>query len=91
MEGFLTSGAVADVVVSVLVVQAAALLALRALWRRGPALRHWLPMTVAGGALAAALGSALKGLHWGWVGSLLAVALLAHTLHLFLHWEQSPS
>lgn len=84
MEAFFASGRVADLVLLVLLLEAAAL----ALWHhrtgRGLAPAAILGLAMPGVALVLALRAALVGAGWGWVAAALSAAFAAHLLDVWL-------
>ena len=87
MDSFFASGHVADLILVILVVEAAAL----AVWHRrtgqGPRPGVLIPNLLAGGTLVLALRTALTGAGWMWTGAALAAALLAHLWDLAARWR----
>jgi hypothetical protein len=89
MEGFVLGGAVADVVLICLVLEAAALLALRHLAGRGPAPREVAAIVLPGAFLVLALRCALTGAWWPLIPAMLLGALAAHLLDLAIRLRRS--
>jgi len=84
MQDFFASGRVADLVLLVLLAEAAALY----LWHRRTG-RGLAPLALAGlilpgVAFALALRAALSGAGWGWVAAALVAAFFAHALDVLV-------
>jgi hypothetical protein len=84
----ITSGRAVDLILLVMLVEAAVLLLLRRRIGRGPGPAELLAFLTAGAALLVALRAALVGAGWGWIALCLVVALLAHAASLALRWRQ---
>ncbi|MQX37252.1 hypothetical protein [Roseospira navarrensis] len=81
------SGAVADLLVALVLLEALGLAWLhRRLGRRGLPWGILLNLAT-GAALVMALGAALKGAPWPWIGTWLVAALVGHAGDLALRWR----
>ena len=87
MNELFASGRVVDLVVLVMLLEAAVLWYWRRQGRGGVATADLWPMLAAGGCLLLALRAALTGAPWPWVGLWLLLALLAHLLDLQRRWQ----
>jgi hypothetical protein len=74
-------GAIVDLILVVVAVEAVALLLLRR-WRKGPAVQDWLPNLLSGAALLVALRLSMTQATWIWVAAALAFSLIAHVSDL---------
>lgn len=86
MQDFFHSGLVADVILAVMIAEAALLLVYRRATGRGPAPADLAAMLFAGACLVLALRAALTGSHWPVVAAFLAAALIAHLTDLYRRW-----
>jgi len=77
-----TSGRIAELIILLVIVEAAALLAYRRRTGRGLPPAVLLPHLLAGVCLLLALRAGLAGMHWGWLALALLAALAAHLLDL---------
>lgn len=88
MEALVTSGAVADLILACLVLEAIALLA----WRRwrgtGPTIADILALLLPGAFLVLALRVALTGGPWPLIPLALSAALVAHLADLARRFRQ---
>lgn len=87
LEELFASGHVADLILLLVVFEAAGLLALRRLTGRGVAARELLPNLAAGATLILALRSALRGEPWTMTALWLLLALIAHGADLLARWR----
>lgn len=87
MEGFIESGAVFDLVVAVLVVEAVLMTGLW--WRRAQGIPPVTLLPDLGAAAALLIAARAHTLDAGWlvIGAALAVALLLHVTHLRRQWR----
>ena len=88
MDGIFASGLVADLVLALVAVEAAAL---AWLWRRsgrGVPVGETLAFLGAGACLLLALRAALVGASWEWMAAPLAGAGAAHLADLALRWRR---
>ncbi|WP_203071665.1 hypothetical protein [Falsiroseomonas ponticola] len=84
MDDFFASGRVADLVLLVLLLEAALLLAWHRRTGRGLAPAAILGLALPGVALVLALRAALVGAGWPWVAAALSAAFAAHLFDLRL-------
>ena len=84
MEGFVSSGRIADMILVALAIEL--LVVGFYLWRKGAGLMlvSLAASSLAGGAIVLALRAALQGAGWPFVAIYLAAALLAHMADLAL-------
>jgi predicted GNAT superfamily acetyltransferase len=87
LAGLIGSGALLDVLLAGLVLEAAVLLALAQRSRRGIPARSLLATLLAGGLILCAWRLSVAGAWWGWVGLALAAALAAHIADLAQRWR----
>lgn len=87
MHDFFQSGLVADVILVVMVTEAALLLVYRRATGRGIPPADVAAMLFAGACLVLALRAALTGSHWTVVASFLVAALIAHLTDLYRRWS----
>ncbi|WP_211364742.1 hypothetical protein [Roseospira marina] len=81
------SGRVADVLVVFVLLEAVGLIWLHRRVGRPGAPWGLLINLATGAALVLALGAALKGAAWPWIGLWLIVALVGHTADLAVRWR----
>lgn len=86
MQDFFQSGRVADVILAVMIAEAALLLIYRKVTGRGLAPADLAAMLFAGACLVLALRAALTGSRWQVVASFLIAALIAHLADLYRRW-----
>lgn len=77
---FFSTGAVADLLLAIILIEAAALWLFRRRTGRGPRLAEVAPFLAAGAFLVLALRSALVGAPWWCVAAALAASGLAHAV-----------
>lgn len=87
MAELFASGLVLDVIVGLVLLEAALLIGYRRLTGRGPAPREVLPNLVAGLFLMLAVRAALVDATWTWVAFWLLAGLFAHLFDLALRWR----
>jgi hypothetical protein len=87
MAELFASGSLVDLILLVVVLEAAALLLLWLHSRRGVAPLDLLPNLCAGAFLLLALRAALSGLGWMVASGCLAAAGLAHLIDVFRRWR----
>jgi hypothetical protein len=75
-------------ILALLVLEAIALLIVRAATGRGIAARALLSNLLAGGFLLMALRSVLLGHIWGWTAAWLVAAFVAHVTDLSQRWQR---
>jgi len=81
------SGRVADLLVALVILEAVGLIWLhRRVGRSGVPWGIVLNLTT-GAALVMALGAALRGAAWPWIGTWLILALVGHVADLLLRWR----
>lgn len=78
MAELFASGRIVDLIIALIVVEAAALVALRRTRRRGPDVASVIAMLVPGVFLLLALRAALTAAPWTTISLWLAAALVAH-------------
>lgn len=88
MQAFFDSGAAADLILGVLLVEGAAISIHHRLTGRGLSLRAVLPFLLAGAAFALSLRAALMGAGWHLVALPLLGALAAHVWDLIGRWRR---
>lgn len=88
MQEFFNSGAAAELILLVLLVEAAAITLHHRITGRGLALRDILPFLLAGAAFALSLRAALTGAGWHYVALPLLGALAAHGWDLVRRWRR---
>ena len=88
MSGAFASGLVADLVLTLLAAEAAALVWYRRRHGRGVPIGEALAFLAAGACLLLALRAALVGASWAWVAAPLAGAGAAHAVDLALRWRR---
>jgi len=81
------SGRVADLLVALVILEAVGLI-----WLHRRVGRSGVPWGIVlnlatGAALVMALGAALKGAAWPWIGTWLILALVGHSADLLLRWR----
>lgn len=90
MFDLFSSGRIVDLILGVVVIEGLALLLYNRCTGRGIRNLDLLAMLVPGVCLMLAVRAALTGLSWPWVGSALAVSLLAHLFDLTRRWNRVP-
>lgn len=88
MRGFFDSGAVADLILAMLLLEAIAIALYHRITGRGLALAAVLPFLLAGAAFALSLRAALTGAGWPLVALPLLAALAAHLWDLAARWRR---
>ncbi len=88
MSGFFASGRAVDLVLALMVVEAALLAWHRRRSGRGVPVAELLAFLLAGACLLLALRAALVGASWVWVAAALAGAGAAHLADLRLRWRR---
>ena len=91
LEGFFSSGRIADLVLAFMVVEVAILVALRVVARRGVPLGDLVWITASGACLILALRAALTGAAWWWIGLALSGSLASHLMDLRRRWSPSST
>ena len=86
MSALFASGHVVDLILLLVLAEAAALLALHRATGRGPPLAALLPNLAAGACLLLALRAGLRGAAWPVVALCLLGSLLAHLTDLRARW-----
>lgn len=89
MDWLFSSGHAVDLILGLMLVEAALLMAWRKRTGRGVPLAGLLAFLLSGGCLMLALRVALTDGWWGWVGAFLAAAGIAHVLDLRTRWGGS--
>ena len=88
MAEFFASGLIIDLILGLVVIEAAAL----ALWRQrfgtGPALGRLAANLASGGFLLLAVRAALVDASWQWVALALLGSLMAHLADLYGRWQR---
>jgi len=87
MAEWFANARMVDVILGLVLLEAALIALCRRLTGRGPRLRALLPTLVSGFALLLALRGALLDDAWPWLAAALTVALSAHLLDLFLRYR----
>jgi hypothetical protein len=87
MADLFATGRVADVILSIMVLEVAVLWLYRRTTGRGPTIVRILPNLVSGGCLVIALRLALSGTTWTWIAIALSAALAAHLWDLSRQWR----
>ena len=87
LEDLFASGRIADLILALVVIEAAALLLLYRATGRGIPARQLLPNLAAGATLVMALRSALLDQPWHVTALWLLLALIAHAADLFSRWR----
>ncbi|SDE07303.1 hypothetical protein [Rhodospira trueperi] len=82
------SGLVADLIVAVIVLEAVGLAWLHRRLGRDGWPWHMVLALIPGAALVMALGAALRGADWTWVGAWLLVSLVFHLTDLWVRWRR---
>lgn len=88
MDALFASGRAADLVLAVLLLEAAFLTWRHARSGAGPPPRVFAPMIGAGILLVLALRCALTGAPWPWIALLLSAGGLVHLLDLRQRWKR---
>jgi hypothetical protein len=88
MAEIFIDGRMIDIILALVAVEAVALLALRAVFGRGPAPAAFVGNLLAGVFLLLALRNALDGGSWTWMAICLLAALVAHLADLALRFER---
>lgn len=89
--GALRSGLVVDLIILLVLAEAALLWWLGRRFQRGPGLGAVWPTLVSGVLLLLVARAALTGAAWAWIALLLALAGLSHVLDLVLRGRSGPS
>lgn len=87
MSELFDSGRIVDLIVALLIVEAALLLGWRRITGRGPAATDLLANLLAGLFLLLALRAALVHAGWGWIAVCLGAALVAHVADVARRWR----
>lgn len=87
MADLFASGAIADIVIARMVIEALALIAYTRATGRGIATLQVLTNLAAGICLFMAVRFALTGAPWPWIGGSLALSLVAHLADLKSRWR----
>jgi hypothetical protein len=87
MADLFATGRIVDLILGLMVLEAAALAAFHRMTGRGVPLASLLTNMAAGACLLVALRAALAGAEWGIVASALAAALMAHLFDLRSRWS----
>jgi hypothetical protein len=88
MSALFASGRIVDLILGLVVLEAALLAGWHARTGRGIPPAALAGTLGAGAGLLLALRAALVGAWWGWVAAALLAALLAHALDLLGRWRQ---
>jgi hypothetical protein len=88
MADLLTSGRAVDLILGLLVIEAAVLLTFHHRTGRGLGARQLLGLLLSGGFLLLALRAALTDAGWLWIGAWLTLALVAHLADLAMRWRR---
>ncbi|KAA6182412.1 hypothetical protein F2Q65_17985 [Thiohalocapsa marina] len=83
------SGRIIDLILLLVIAEAAAIGWLARRRGRGPGLREIGPTLVSGALLMLTIRSALTDQWWGWTALLLTLALVSHIIDLALHWRRA--
>ena len=87
MAALVGSGRIVDLILLLVLVEAACLIGWRCRSGRGPRPAMVIANLAAGGSLLLALRAALAGASWPWIACALGVALAAHIADLGLRWR----
>jgi hypothetical protein len=87
MADLFATGRIVDLILGLMVLEAAALAAFHRITGHGVPLASLLMNMAAGVCLLVALRAALAGAEWGIVAGALAAALMAHLLDLRSRWS----
>jgi hypothetical protein len=90
MSVLFVNGAVVDVILALVLVEAIAVIAYRFATGGGPELIGFICNLLAGAFLLFALRAALSGAHWIWLAASLSGALVAHAADLLTRWSRPP-
>jgi len=90
MSALFVNGAVVDLILALVLVEAIAVIAYRFATGVGPELMGFVCNILAGALLLFALREALSGAHWIWVAASLSGALVAHAADLLTRWSRPP-
>lgn len=88
MSDLFASGRIVDLILGLVVLEAALLYIYRRLTGRGPRLRSLLPTLASGALLLLAMRLTIAGLWWGLIALPLALALITHGLDLAGRWRE---
>lgn len=88
VSSLFASGRVVDLVLGMMMLEAALLVGYRRRTGRGVRIAELLTFLVAGACLLLALRAALVGASWEWIAAALAGALAAHLADLGLRWRR---
>lgn len=88
MAALFASGRIVDLILLLVIAEAALLLAWRSRTGRGVATGDLVPMLSAGICLMLALRAALVGAAWLWIAPWLFLALLAHLADIARRWNR---
>ncbi len=87
MSELFASGRIIDLVLSLVALEAMALVVYRRLTGRGVAGSDLLPNLASGASLLVAARLALTGQEWHWIAAALIASLAAHLLDLSVRWR----
>lgn len=76
------SGAIVDLILLLVLLEAMALMVFRRIWGRGPGVYDWLPNLASGACLLLALRATIAQMTWMWVALFLTLSLAAHLADL---------
>ena len=88
-EPMFVSGRIIDLILLLVVAEAALLAWLGPRARRESLFTGIAPTLVSGALLLLAVRAALSGLWWGWVALILTLALISHGIDLALRWRKA--
>lgn len=88
MHDLFVSGRIADIIIGMMVLEAAALIAYHSKTGKGIRPLQALAALAAGASLFVALRLALTGAPWLWIGAALAASLAAHIADLTSRWNR---
>jgi hypothetical protein len=91
MAELFASGRLIDLILGLVLVEAAVLTVFHRRTGKGVAPRDLVGLLLAGGFLLLAVRAALVGAAWVWVGLWLTLALLAHLADLTMRWRSSQN
>ncbi|MCG6897639.1 MAG: hypothetical protein LJE61_05510 [Thiocapsa sp.] len=86
MAELFASGALIDLILGLVLIEAVVLTVVHRFTGRGVAPRDLFGMLLAGVFLLLAVRAALVGADWGWVGLWLMLSLLAHLADVSVRW-----
>ncbi len=87
MEDLITSGRIVDVIIALVLIEAAALFIYHRQTGHGPAPEQITPTLLSGLCLMVALRAALTGASWIWIALGLTISLIAHLIDLRQRWR----